>query len=1562
MIKFVDVCEGVEVLTFQEDRVARSETLAWYRGDVDPNTHLHSLTLCARFFLFTIHSRSTFFMLMNGRGEDGLLEGDLWVNRVRIVMARHYNFQLLKEKLWAYRFSCNLSQVLKAPLNSQPDQEPSIMFPTREFLNSCNKTDLQNRCKELGITKIWVNKDQLIDMILQSTSNHTIDTTQSVSVSPAELPVSPHTDNTHPSLEPEVTHPPALSAALNEVPNPFITPDVIITPEDTHPSDMQEAANSSSTPGEASALVTPDVGNYSSVGDTQLSDVQVITPTPTSASTSQSLPSSLTTSCDDLWLTPLTLGEQRLDPTQPGATQRTYALPSEASLARPLLPNTRLSVPPLGYERFVSAPTIPGVSVMDEETKAKICKMEKSIEHILSKLETKDLEMELLATEVKTAYATIELLQKRVNELELKNKEENIKPDSLPPNNCLLLGDSNTQHVLRSDLGNNCTVRTINMSTFVKLRNWVTHNLTRLPSTCVINCGLYDLLDDLTPEVILDNVGSLISDLKEKYSNMKIYVCTIAPAPVSRENICNINNYNEHLARWADVNGVTLINTSPMFKLSTGDIDELCFNTEKDTTPLILNRLGVIRLLDAIDKQCPEFQLCSDWKGLKRKTPVFADYNSNRYLQFKKKNDTQQSHSRQYNTSYPLPLLTTDLSNTAPQPHYTQPSPIYPPLPNQQRGDQAQYLPHPTQSPPSRTERHPQPPPRAPHNPQYPSPPLSHPPPKTYASVTSTPTDVSHRNWYTPPQPSVSHLGSPQYEANVPRQHTRHPVQPQSFRSRERQTAPHTPHYKHNTWTWHHLCFTYDHEKHLISTYVDGDLNNEQVYEVARSIHGNGVRLGQGTQSQRSFSGHLTQVNVWDRSLSESEVALPDLCSRPSGLTYFWFPSLPFKTALYLCQALGSHLPSATDMQEVKTLFGEAETKFNRTHSCYTDLWTAPTDREQEGTWKIGDNTLQEDIAWTPNEPNGLQYENCVSIIPNGAWDVNCKTNKKCVACTFEDQQRFSLLGTCEDELRNVYFMVFQYSVNELIFMGYGAYHIRLEDGVWEWVDVVKNITVAYMQDSSSEYPMGRRSWHLEKSVCGQESGGLRTLTLTPCSPQEFTCNDATCVPLTHRCDLKYDCRDNSDELDCQLVSFPEGYQKHLPPRNPVDPQAGLDITFSLGVESLEVTTLAMTMEVSYKLQLIWVDSRLQYQNLKMNEALNILDQTTMNNLWIPQVSFINTVDNKHTLIDDDTVILVSRLGEAVGRDEAAHAEVDIYPGGRDTLRARRKYGTVFMCDFDLSLYPFDAQLCFMYFRITSASSSFLTFHLDNSTVLNSANKLLIEYEVGTLRLEKGQGDDDDDFSDLKVMVPLKRRYGYAILNIYLPTLVLLIVNYVTLYFRPAIFDTRMMAALTVQLVIATLFSQVSASLPKTSYFKMVDLWFIFCIGITFLTIVLHVVVDAAINNHNNNNHHHNNKLFRITNVVPSDPHKPNKYDPVLCGKGSSSNNSNNSNSSGGVVGGVEGKASVSQGQGVVKGGGSRARNTVVITRLMYMRSVSDSLKRSVLREGEGGEEKTMTP
>ena len=45
----------------------------------------------------------------------------------------------------------------------------------------------------------------------------------------------------------------------------------------------------------------------------------------------------------------------------------------------------------------------------------------------------------------------------------------------------------------------------------------------------------------------------------------------------------------------------------------------------------------------------------------------------------------------------------------------------------------------------------------------------------------------------------------------------------------------------------------------------------------------------------------------------------------------------------------------------------------------------------------------------------------------------------------------------------------------------------------------------------------------------------------------EFTCDDGTCQPLINRCDLKGDCTDRSDEVECKKVVFPgESAQKSV--------------------------------------------------------------------------------------------------------------------------------------------------------------------------------------------------------------------------------------------------------------------------------------------------------------------------------------------------------------------------------------------------------------------------------
>lgn len=56
--------------------------------------------------------------------------------------------------------------------------------------------------------------------------------------------------------------------------------------------------------------------------------------------------------------------------------------------------------------------------------------------------------------------------------------------------------------------------------------------------------------------------------------------------------------------------------------------------------------------------------------------------------------------------------------------------------------------------------------------------------------------------------------------------------------------------------------------------------------------------------------------------------------------------------------------------------------------------------------------------------------------------------------------------------------------------------------------------------------------------------------------------------------------------------------------------------------------------------------------------------------------------------------------------------------------------------------------------------------------------------------------------------------------------------------------QARLVLSLTTKLVLYTLFSQASSSLPNTAYVKLIDIWFFFCICTLFFIILVHVVVE----------------------------------------------------------------------------------------------------------------------
>ena len=76
--------------------------------------------------------------------------------------------------------------------------------------------------------------------------------------------------------------------------------------------------------------------------------------------------------------------------------------------------------------------------------------------------------------------------------------------------------------------------------------------------------------------------------------------------------------------------------------------------------------------------------------------------------------------------------------------------------------------------------------------------------------------------------------------------------------------------------------------------------------------------------------------------------------------------------------------------------------------------------------------------------------------------------------------------------------------------------------------------------------------------------------------------------------------------------------------------------------------------------------------------------------------------------------------------------------------------------------------------------------------------------------------------------IVLKRRILNAILTVYLPTLLVLIIVYATNFFQDFFFEAIVTVNLTSLLVLSTLFTSVSSGLPQTANVKMVDVWLIF--------------------------------------------------------------------------------------------------------------------------------------
>ena len=97
----------------------------------------------------------------------------------------------------------------------------------------------------------------------------------------------------------------------------------------------------------------------------------------------------------------------------------------------------------------------------------------------------------------------------------------------------------------------------------------------------------------------------------------------------------------------------------------------------------------------------------------------------------------------------------------------------------------------------------------------------------------------------------------------------------------------------------------------------------------------------------------------------------------------------------------------------------------------------------------------------------------------------------------------------------------------------------------------------------------------------------------------------------------------------------------------------------------------------------------------------------------------------------------------------------------------------------------------------------------------------------------------------MKVEVILCRKISYHVVNIYIPTLCLILIAGLTLFIDYSHFEATIMVALTTMLVTYTLYQSISQYLPQTSYMKMVDIWLFGGLFFPFIIITILIIMDS---------------------------------------------------------------------------------------------------------------------
>ena len=461
-------------------------------------------------------------------------------------------------------------------------------------------------------------------------------------------------------------------------------------------------------------------------------------------------------------------------------------------------------------------------------------------------------------------------------------------------------------------------------------------------------------------------------------------------------------------------------------------------------------------------------------------------------------------------------------------------------------------------------------------------------------------------------------------------------------------------------------------------------------------------------EAQWNVTGYIDQ---------ESIVKKEDMCYQPtSNIVLFTDIFLEWEECMLFCEKFpNTRAPSVASDKEFLDVMRATERIVIDPETGYewdgkvTGYWIPITDSKMEGHWVDYYTSDPVDINALATSSNGGSVKNCaIAVLAGGGWqDWECKVSRanplKCL-CESQGQMFLTMRGLCPDSNIDKYFVPQNKEYDsQTLFRGLFKTIIEHHkaDNLWHLkVLGVNSKTVATSDASKHSFLLGLTKWTVvgDNIECNKGMPYTAILKLSGCKETEFTCHEGQCVRMGERCDQIIHCRDQSDEDNCSLLVLKKGYNKKVAPfifnktRKEVDP-VKVDVSTSIQ-NVIDISEVNNIIELKFDILMEWYEYRVDYRNLKIVKALNMLSDEELSSLWIPYIIFKNTDNNEAVKLDGvRSSVFIIRESDFQRSGLEIADEIEIFSGASNKLTIGQTYSKKFHCTYLLHYFPFDSQV-----------------------------------------------------------------------------------------------------------------------------------------------------------------------------------------------------------------------------------------------------------------------------